>query len=239
MLLIESTTSGPAGYTFCAEENGNCSFSGTASVAYGANGAFAYKTYSNGASCNNATFGDPILGTGKSCYYKSTGVTFYQDINYGGAFTDTKGPGDYAALPGGVPNDWMSSLRVPSGWSITTYSDGNFGGTTCTFTADTAWVGTACNDVMSSFKIRGPVGVTFYQDANFSGLTSGLKAKGDYGSLPADVPNDWMSSLRVPAGWIVDTYADSNFTGAICTFTADTGFVGATCNDKMSSFRIR
>ncbi len=63
---------GPSGYTFCANENGTCSFSGTASVAYGANGAFNYKTATNSIACNNATFGDPISGTVKACYYQPT-----------------------------------------------------------------------------------------------------------------------------------------------------------------------
>jgi hypothetical protein len=64
---------GPSGYTFCANENGTCSFSGgTASVAYGANGAFFYKSATGSIACNNATFGDPAVGIGKACYYKLT-----------------------------------------------------------------------------------------------------------------------------------------------------------------------
>src|SRR5258706_16345383 len=47
------------------------SFSGTASVAYGANGAFNYKTATGSIACNNATFGDPIFGTVKACYYQA------------------------------------------------------------------------------------------------------------------------------------------------------------------------
>ena len=84
-----------------------------------------------------------------------------------------------------------------------------------------------------------PAGVIFYQNINFGGVASVAIAKGDYASLPASVPNDWMSSLRVPAGWIVDAYADGNFAGAICTYTADTSWVGTACNDVMSSIRIR
>jgi len=80
--------------------------------------------------------------------------------------------------------------------------------------------------------------VIFYQDINYGGAASAAFAKGDYATLPASVPNDWMSSLRVPAGWIVDAYADGNFGGAICTYTADTSWVGAACNDVMSSFKI-
>ena len=61
---------GPAGYTFCANENGTCSFSGSASVAYGANGAFNYLSATTSIACNNTTFGDPIANVAKSCYYK-------------------------------------------------------------------------------------------------------------------------------------------------------------------------
>ena len=64
------TSGGPTGYTLCATENKTCSFSGSASVAYGAKGIFNYLTATNSISCANATFGDPISGVGKSCYYK-------------------------------------------------------------------------------------------------------------------------------------------------------------------------
>jgi hypothetical protein len=69
----KSTLSPPppsAGYTLCAPENGTCSFTGTQNVAFGANGQFYYKTNVTGPiACNDATFGDPIFGTVKACYY--------------------------------------------------------------------------------------------------------------------------------------------------------------------------
>jgi hypothetical protein len=56
-------------WTYCADENGQCTFSGTKSVLYGANGNFWVKTLIGGAACNNTTFGgDPIPGTAKQCY---------------------------------------------------------------------------------------------------------------------------------------------------------------------------
>jgi hypothetical protein len=67
---VKACYTGPEGYAFCAAENGNCGFSGTKNVAYGANGKFAYQTATNGIGCNNATFGDPIVGTVKACYTK-------------------------------------------------------------------------------------------------------------------------------------------------------------------------
>jgi alpha-L-rhamnosidase len=57
----------PAGYTACAAENGTCPFTGTQSVAFGANGIFTYKTLTSGTACSNTVFGDPDYGTTKSC----------------------------------------------------------------------------------------------------------------------------------------------------------------------------
>lgn len=68
-----TTPTGPSGYAFCSWENQRCNFSGVQDVAYGANGAFAYRyTLSGGIDCNNATFGDPAYGVVKACFIKST-----------------------------------------------------------------------------------------------------------------------------------------------------------------------
>ena len=51
----------------CANENQSCSFSGTRTVQYGANGVYVYRTVTNGTICSNAVFGDPIFGVAKRC----------------------------------------------------------------------------------------------------------------------------------------------------------------------------
>jgi hypothetical protein len=64
---------GPPDYTFCSNENERCNFRGTADVAYGASLKYNYKYgVTSGIDCNNSNFGDPIYGTAKACYYKST-----------------------------------------------------------------------------------------------------------------------------------------------------------------------
>ena len=85
----------------------------------------------------------------------TNGATFYEHINYGGTAV-TLGVGNYSLSQmraKGIPNDWMSSLRVPSGWTVEVYEHDNFGGTKWTYTSSTSWVGTAANDKMSSVKI--------------------------------------------------------------------------------------
>jgi alpha-L-rhamnosidase-like protein len=65
---------GPAGYTVCAAENGTCSVAGFGrTIAYGANGAFAYRVFTTGTPCTNGVFGDPITNVAKSCYLAPAG----------------------------------------------------------------------------------------------------------------------------------------------------------------------
>lgn len=59
----------PGAWTFCANENATCSFTGTKLVRYGASSSYNYGIYTDGVACDNATFGDPIYGTVKTCDY--------------------------------------------------------------------------------------------------------------------------------------------------------------------------
>jgi parallel beta-helix repeat protein len=71
-----------AEWTFCAREYGQCAFSGTKEVRYGANGSYFYRTLSNGTACTNDVFGDPALGTWKECAYKDTTTSVSTDWTY-------------------------------------------------------------------------------------------------------------------------------------------------------------
>lgn len=83
-------------------------------------------------------------------------------------------------------------------------------------------------------------GVTFYEHAEYGGEAVTL----DVGSYiltqlnAAGIPNDWMSSLKVPSGYVVDVYQNDAFLGTKWTFTSDTSYVGSSCNDQMSSVKI-
>jgi hypothetical protein len=73
----QTTTGGSTGprpgYTYCADENTHCYFSGTMDVAYGRDGHFNFQYgVTNGIDCNNANFGDPDYGYAKACYTAST-----------------------------------------------------------------------------------------------------------------------------------------------------------------------
>jgi hypothetical protein len=54
-------------WVFCATEGGECAFTGTMNVRYGANVSFVVKTLTDGTACTNAVFGDPAPDTAKHC----------------------------------------------------------------------------------------------------------------------------------------------------------------------------
>lgn len=54
-------------WTFCANENAQCSFIGPKTVRYGAGTSYYTKTLTGPVACKNSTFGDPIVGVVKHC----------------------------------------------------------------------------------------------------------------------------------------------------------------------------
>ena len=44
-----------------------CAFTGAMEVRYGANGAFFFRTFTDGTACTNEVFGDPTPDVAKSC----------------------------------------------------------------------------------------------------------------------------------------------------------------------------
>jgi parallel beta-helix repeat protein len=67
---VAAPTINPNGWTFCASENSPCNFSGTKEVRYGTNGVYVSQILTNGTSCNNNVFGDPVYGFVKQCEYR-------------------------------------------------------------------------------------------------------------------------------------------------------------------------
>jgi hypothetical protein len=58
-------------WTFCANEDGICTFQGTRRVRYGISGQYSILTRTSPVACNNATFGDPAFGADKTCEYET------------------------------------------------------------------------------------------------------------------------------------------------------------------------
>jgi serine protease len=70
-LASTTTTTTTPTWTYCAAENGTCSFSGTRDVRYGTATSYVTKTFTGAVKCSNSVFGDPAHGVVKSCSYSS------------------------------------------------------------------------------------------------------------------------------------------------------------------------
>ncbi len=125
----------PAGFSFCAEEGSYCSFSGTGDVAFGAQGSFYYRySVSGGINCNNDTFGDPISGVHKACYFKQSSSS--QPISP----PSSSNPGDGTSWPQStsIVLQWNSSSNA------TRYKVELWGGPYSTMTPCDWQSGTSC-----------------------------------------------------------------------------------------------
>ncbi len=155
-LTIAGSTFGPQA---CAVEGKTCTFTGTRKVAYGAAGQYAVRSLTGTTACNNAVFGDPLVGILKSCYLEAAApapapgaqVCFFEHINYAGA-SYCVGAG--ASGVRGSWNDRVSSVRVPAGWRVELFEHGKFGGRKLVLTSDSpSLVLLSFNDVVSSYTV--------------------------------------------------------------------------------------
>src|SRR5262249_33160286 len=84
----------PEQWSFCADENGSCAFTGTKRVRFGKDGKYSYKI-ADGAGgavpCTSANFGgDPIPNTFKGCQISYDLYTACAAENATCSFTGTK-----------------------------------------------------------------------------------------------------------------------------------------------------
>jgi hypothetical protein len=86
----------------------------------------------------------------------SGGVVLFGSCSYGG-WSASFPPGNYrisGIVARGGANDAVSSLRVPSGFTVTLYADDNFGGPSHVVTGDDSCLtGDGFNDVVSSLRV--------------------------------------------------------------------------------------
>ena len=86
----------------------------------------------------------------------TSGITVYGDGWFGGEATVLdRGSYDVADMGArGIPNDWLSSIRVPAGYRVTVYPHSPFEGTPTVYTQDIDFVGAALNDTASSIVVE-------------------------------------------------------------------------------------
>lgn len=136
-------------------DNGGAATSGSANIK---NNTVVNLNSGQPAYQKDAGTGMSTTTTGNS--WQLTGAVFFQDFSYGGHASQTLPVGTYTLsqlAAKGMPNDWASSVQIPSGRTVIMYSDDNFSGQSWTLTANTANFSTLtgnANDKVSSVKVQ-------------------------------------------------------------------------------------
>jgi uncharacterized protein with FMN-binding domain len=167
-------------------------------------------------------------------------VLIYKDTFFQGS-VQALYPGSYNMSALTIGNDALSSIRVPSGWSVRLYKDSNYGGSYIDLTGDdTDLSDKSFDNAASSIVVTGTSDTSpvVYKDGSYSGTSQTLHP-GLYNVSDLTVGNDAVSSLTVPSGWTVTLYEDSNFSGGTVSFTSNVSALSSySWNDKASSIRV-
>ena len=165
----------------------------------------------------------------------------YSDTYYQGT-VQALYPGSYNVSDLKVGNDALSSLRVPTGWTVRLYEDSNYSGAYVDVTSDSGDLSSVSfSDHASSIVVTAPTSDSFpvvYQNSNYSGTSQTLRP-GLYDVSALTVGNDAVSSISVPSGWTVTLYLNSGFSGSTFTTTSSiSALSNNSWNDKASSIRV-
>lgn len=99
---------------------------------------------------------------------------------------------------------------------------------------------TCDSNLVVSFPFAVKNQVTFYGDCNYVGEL-GSMGVGNYSAVPSWIPNDGLSSLKVPSGVYVMLYDASGYRSSQVKITSDTSCLTSTSpnmNKKTSSIQI-
>ncbi len=111
------------------------------------------ETYTRDVRCLPEKFNDAISSIRVSRSGNSSAVTIYSGCDLKGDKQVLR-EGDYRDRDIKIGNDRISSIHVPSGWSVTVYKSNNFEGASATYTSDIRCLPEKFNDAISSLRVH-------------------------------------------------------------------------------------
>jgi hypothetical protein len=154
-------------------------------------------------------------------------VLLYEDHYYSGKTVALR-PGSYDLSTTTLGNDALTSLRIPSGWSVRVYQDSSTSGAYLDFTGDVpSLVDYGFSDVASNITVTGTVSTyaQIYGNTSYGGSNQKLYPGLYSGDLT--LGNDAVSSLIVPTGWTVWLMANTDCYGDFAQYTSSQSSLGS------------
>ena len=223
---------------------------------FGLNGPGRSKR--TGWTCVVAGGGNPRQAARRPPARGGNAVRLFADGNYRGRSV-ALGPGNYDIkhLSRTIGNDKLSSLRVPPGWKVVLFQHAGFRGRKYVVNGNVPMLGGGFNDQAASARVmrnnrrpnrpqpvrrppnrRPRQGVTVYEHGNYKGRSKVLYP-GRYDINRMGIPNDSLSSFRVPVGFQITIYQHGRFRGWSKPFNRSVNMLGRKWNDQTSAIVIR
>ncbi len=171
---------------------------------------------------------------------KGPAVTLYEGTRFGGRHLELT-PGRYHQRDLGFFNNRATSLKVAKGLQVTLFRNDNFAGESATFTMDAQNLGrfnlSVSSLIVAPFREKntGPK-ARVYVHPRFRPPSKEL-APGRYDLHQIGLPNDSISSVKVPEGLRVTLFQHHRFGGRKVVFTEDASNLGS-FNDQTSSIVV-
>ncbi len=185
-------------------------------------------------------------------------VILYEDCSLRGN-NRSLNPGRYNKWEMGIRSDALSSIRIPSGYSVTIYKDENFRGGSQTYYGNVYCLDGAWNDQATSVVISGPGNnynnynppvnnnnnnytsardkIQVYDQCDYGGASFAF-SPGRYNNNSLGIGSDRISSIRIPSGFRVTVYQNKDFNGYSRTFYGDEYCLDGQWNDQISSMIV-
>lgn len=164
-------------------------------------------------------------------------VTIFEQVNFEGR-SQTLGPGKFQMNDLKLGNDRLTSIEVPTGWTVNLYEHANFQGEVRTLTGDVDDL-QSFRDKTSSIQVIAPLEekyASIFKHFEYHGKTQRL-TPGRYNIHDLIIGNDKLSSIKVPSGLKVTLYEHENFRGKCRVYFNDSPKI-SDFNDKTSSIAV-
>lgn len=186
------------------------------------------------------------------CVPRGNEIAVFEHENYGGECM-LHNVGNFSdPLEIGLPDDFISSVKVGNLLRLVLYRDEDFGGISGVYMSDDAalYYDDIGNDKVSSMRVdlkprakgckAGPTQVAFYKDAQYKGQCV-VKEIGTYPDAVAiGLDDDIITAFKVGSKVKVILYTGTNFTGFSATYQVNINnlYYQPIGNDTVSSFKI-
>ena len=171
----------------------------------------------------------------------SAQVVVYTECNYSGNAQTLKVNSYINSTKIGLPDNSISSIKIPAGYKATIYTDANMKGREVALTENQKCLPSILNDAISSIiitktstNIANGGKISIYSSCNYRGKAYQF-APNNYSDLRKSLGNNLPQSFQIPSGLQIELYSQKNFKGKkLATYSSNVSCTSKTIQQARS-----